>query len=118
MKKYATVDGYLKDQSRPIQAALKSLRSAIRKAAPKAVESMSYGMPGYAYEGRPLVYFAAWKEHIGFYALPSGNAAFKKDLSKYKVSKGTVQFPLDTPLPLALIARMVRFRLKENARKK
>ncbi len=117
MKKHDSVESYIQDQPKAVQAVLKTIRTTIKKAAPKAEESMSYGMPGYKYNGRPLVYYAAWKEHIGFYALPSGNAAFKKELANYKVSKGTIQFPLARPVPLALISKMVKFRVKENAKK-
>lgn len=96
------------------QIILKQLGSTIKKAAPEAEESISYGMPAYKTNGKPLVYFSAFKNHIGFYATPSGHREFAKELSKYKQGKGSVQFPIDMPLPLDLISRIVKFRVKEN----
>ncbi len=93
---------------------LVAIRAVIRRSAPHAEEKMSYGMPGYKLEGRPLVYFAAFTKHIGLYALPSSVVSFQKELKKYKTSKGTVQFQHDEPLPLSLIQKIVRFRVKEN----
>lgn len=109
----ATVDEYIAAQPEEVQPILQKVRNTIRKAAPKAEEVISYGMPGYKYHGM-LVYFAAWKTHIGFYAVPSGHAAFKEELSVYKGAKGSVQFPLSKPMPLALITKIVKFRMKEN----
>ena len=85
----------------------------VQKAAPKAAEVISYQMPAFKLNGM-LVYFAAFKNHIGFYALPSGHHTFKKELSIYKTGKGSVQFPLEEPLPLKLIVKIVKFRVKEN----
>lgn len=82
-----------------------------------AEEGISYGMPAYKMNGRPLVYFAAFKNHIGFYATPTGHAAFAKELSGYKQGKGSVQFPVDEPMPLQLIADIVKFRVEENKTK-
>lgn len=109
-----TVDDYIKSVPAAQQKRLKQLRAVVKKAAPAAVESISYGMPGYKLEGRPLVYFAAAKSHIGFYALPTGHAKFKAELAAYRQGKGSVQFPDDEPLPLDLITRMVHFRVQEN----
>jgi len=78
---------------------------------------MAYGMPGYKTHKNPLVYFAAFKNHIGFYATPSGHTEFKDELSKYKQGKGSVQFPLDQPIPYKLIERIVQFRVTENENK-
>ena len=89
-------------------------RAIIKKQAPGAVESISYGMPRYKTNKRPLVYFAAFKNHIGFYATPTGHAQFADELSKYQQGKGSVQFPLDEPLPVALIKEIVQFKLTEN----
>src|ERR1035438_10083195 len=94
---FKTTDEYIKSYPKDIQILLEQIRITIRKSAPDAVESISYGMPAYKLNGRPLVYFAAFKNHIGFYALPTGHAEFKKDLSGYKQGKGSVQFPLDEP---------------------
>lgn len=96
-----------------MQDALQQLRKTIIKAAPKAEEVISYKMPGYKYQGM-LVYFAGYKNHIGFYGTPAGHEAFKKELSVYKTGKGSVQFPLDKPLPLALIKKIVLFRVAQN----
>jgi uncharacterized protein YdhG (YjbR/CyaY superfamily) len=92
------------------------MRKTIKAAAPKAEELISYQMPAYKYKG-VLVYFAAFEKHIGFYATPTGHAAFKNELSKYKTGKGSVQFPLTEPLPLDLVKRIVQFRVKENEAK-
>ena len=96
-----------------VQVKLEELRQTISKAAPGAEEVISYKMPAFKYHGM-LVYFAAYKNHIGFYATPTGHTAFKKELSVYKEGKGSVQFPLDQPLPLGLVSRIVKFRVKEN----
>jgi uncharacterized protein YdhG (YjbR/CyaY superfamily) len=96
-----------------VQVKLEALRQTINKAAPGAEEVISYQMPAYKYHGM-LVYFAAFKNHIGFYATPTGHEAFKKELSVYKEGKGSVQFPLDQPLPLSLVTKIVKFRVKEN----
>jgi len=82
---------------------------------PDAEESISYGMPAYKIFGKPLVYFAGHKNHVGFYALPTGHAEFAGELSEYKHAKGSVQFPLNKPLPLDLITRITIFRVKENS---
>jgi len=111
------VDAYIKGQPKEVQLLLQKVRATILKAAPKAEESISYGMPGYKMHGRPLVYFGAWEKHIGFYTLPSGNVAFKKELSKYKVAKGSIRFPLEGRIPYGLIEKMVKFRIKENLQK-
>ena len=107
------IDKYITGFPRNIQKLLMQLRAIIRKAAPNAEEVISYGMPAFKQNGN-LVYFAAWKNHIGFYAMPSGNIAFKKELSAYEGAKGSVKFPIDKPLPLTLITKIVRFRVKEN----
>lgn len=108
------VDQYIATFPADVQEQLKNVRDVIRKHAPEATEIFSYGMPGYKIYGKALVYFAAYKLHIGFYATPSGHKQFAKALSRYKQGKGSVQFPLNEPMPLELIAKMVRFRVKEN----
>jgi len=95
------------------QVILKQVRATIRKAAPDAEEVISYGMPGYKLNGM-LVWFAGYAKHIGFYPKISGIDAFKKELSKYKGAKGSVQFPIDEPMPLGLITKITKFRAKEN----
>lgn len=111
-----TVDQFIGRQPSAIQQQLVQLRQAIKQVAPKAEEIISYGMPAYKFQG-VLVYFGVFKNHIGFYPTGSGISAFKKELSVYEGSKGTVRFPIDKPLPLTLIKKIVRFRLKENERK-
>lgn len=96
-----------------IQEILLRLRSVIKKIAPDAVESISYGMPAYKYNGKPLVYFAAQSKHIGFYATPSTHSVFETELSDYKRGKGSVQFPFNSPLPMPLIKKMVLYKLNE-----
>lgn len=114
IKKVTTVDAYIEEFSPEVQALLRKMRNTILKVASGVQESISYGMPAYKTQGKPLVYFAAYKNHIGFYALPSGHEAFKKELSGYQQSKGSVQFPLNEPLPLELIEKLVAFRVQEN----
>jgi uncharacterized protein YdhG (YjbR/CyaY superfamily) len=111
------VDEYIADFQENIQILLNQVRSTIRQTAPDAVESIGYGMPAYKLNGRPLVYFAGYKNHIGFYATPTGHSEFANELSKYKQGKGSVQFPLDQPMPCELIAQIVAFRAAENLQK-
>jgi uncharacterized protein YdhG (YjbR/CyaY superfamily) len=112
-----TIDQYIQEFPPEVKAILSELRSTIRQAAPQAAEKISYGVPTFYLNGN-LVHFAAFKHHIGFYPGPSGIAHFKKELAKYKSAKGSVQFPLDEPLPLQLIAKIVAFRVGESSRKK
>lgn len=111
--KVSSVDAYISNAPEAVQELLKKIRATIQNAAPEADESISYGMPAFSINGKPLVYFAAFKNHIGFYATPSGHTAFEKALSKYKQGKGSVQFPLNEPIPFPLITKIVKFRLKE-----
>jgi uncharacterized protein YdhG (YjbR/CyaY superfamily) len=111
------VDSYIKTFSPETQQKLESIRSCILKKAPGAVESISYGMLAYKTHKKPLVYFAGYKNHIGFYATPNGHEAFAEELSIYKQGKGSVQFTLSEPLPLELIERIVEFRVLENEKK-
>jgi len=110
-------DEYIAGFSADIQTILNQVRLTIRLAAPEAEESIAYGMPAYKLKEKPLVYFAGFKNHIGFYATPSGHSEFAKELSKYKQGKGSVQFPLDQPIPYELIAQIVEFRVVENLEK-
>jgi uncharacterized protein YdhG (YjbR/CyaY superfamily) len=114
---YKNVNEYIDSFPEEMQKVLKRVRMTIRHDAPEAEEGISYGMPAYKTHGKPLVYFAAYKSHIGFYATPTGHAAFAEELSKYKQGKGSVQFPLDRPIPYDLIARITRFRVEENSAK-
>ena len=113
---FSTIDEYIATFPQDVQKILQGLRKAIKAAAPDAEERISYQMPAFSLNGN-LVYFAAYKNHIGFYPTASGIEAFKKDLAEYKSAKGSVQFPINKPLPLPLIAKIVKFRVAENARK-
>ena len=107
-------EAYIVNFPEEIQELLNQLRAAIRQTAADAQESISYGMPAFKLNGKPLVYFAAFKNHIGFYATPTGHKEFENELSKYKQGKGSVQFPINQPLPLELIQRITQFRVMEN----
>ncbi len=110
------IDEYIAGFPEETQMILEKIRATIRNAAPDAVEKISYGMPTFTQNGN-LVYFAAYKNHIGFYATPKGNIAFQKEISIYKAGKGSIQFPIDESMPLNLIAQMVKFRVLENLEK-
>lgn len=113
-----SVDEYIKNFPEQVQMLLEQVRSTIKTKVPEAVEGIAYQMPAYKIKGKPLVYFAAYKNHIGFYATPTGHSAFAEELSKYKKGKGSVQFPLDEPIPFDLIERIVAFRVQEIQLKK
>jgi uncharacterized protein YdhG (YjbR/CyaY superfamily) len=111
-----TIDDYIAGFPGDVQAILQQIRQTIRQAAPDAQENISYQMPAFTLKGN-LVYFGAFKNHIGFYPIPSGVEAFKEELSAYEQGKGSVQFPLDKPIPYDLISRIVKFRVEENLAK-
>ena len=111
--KIETIDDYLASQPLEKRATLEKFRTIIQKAAPKATEVISYGMPAFKQEGI-LVYFAAFKNHYGFFPSASPIIVFKKELLPYKTSKGAIQFPLDKPLPVRLIQAIVKYRIAEN----
>ena len=113
---FQSIDEYITTFPEDIQAILQQLRATIRAAAPEATEKISYQMPTFYLKGN-LVHFAAFKSHIGFYPAPSGIEAFQQELSAYKNSKGAAQFPIEEPLPLELISRIVKFRVVENLEK-
>src|SRR5881397_83743 len=117
-KQFKTIDEYIQASPTDVKGILQSLRLTIRKAAPEAVESISYQMPTFKLNGKNLVHFAGYKNHIGFYPVPSGIRAFKKELSQYRTGKGSVQFPIDKPVPYDLVKEIVMFRVKENMKKK
>ena len=114
--KPGNIDGYIASFPREVQKILEELRATIRNAAPEAEETISYGIPTFTLNGN-LVHFAAYKNHIGFYPSPGGIEAFKKELSVYEGAKGSVQFPIEEPLPLSLVTKIVKFRVKENAKR-
>jgi uncharacterized protein YdhG (YjbR/CyaY superfamily) len=111
-----TIDAYIAEFPEATQAILQEIRATIQAAAPAAEEAISYQMPTFKLKGN-LVHFAAYKNHIGFYPVPTGIEAFKKELSIYKGGKGSVQFPIDQPMPLELIKKIVDFRVAENLAK-
>ncbi|HEX2970211.1 MAG TPA: DUF1801 domain-containing protein [Bacteroidales bacterium] len=117
MDNFKTVDEYIGSFPGNIQTLLNQMRDTVRSIAPDAEEGISYGMPAYRLNKRPLVYFAGFKNHIGFYATPTGHAEFAAELAVYKQGKGSVQFPIDEPLPLELIRRIIAFRVMENLAK-
>ena len=109
------IDEYIAGFPKEVQQILEQIRATIKKVAPEAAETISYAMPTFTLNKAPLVYFAAFKSHVGFYALPSGNEAFKAKLAAYKTGKGSIQFPLDKPMPFDLIAEIVQYRVQENS---
>ena len=116
-KTITTVDEYIATFPEDVQQKLEQMRNTIKEAAPEATERISYGMPGYKLNKKPLVYFAGYKSHIGFYATPTGHREFSAELSKYKQGKGSVQFPLNEALPVDLVKRITLFRVNENKMK-
>jgi uncharacterized protein YdhG (YjbR/CyaY superfamily) len=113
---FETIDDYIAAFPEHVQVLLQQMRATIRAAAPEAKEAIKYGMPTFVLHGN-LVYFAGFKNHIGFYATPNGNEAFASQLADYKQGKGSIQFPLSKPLPLDLVTKMTQFRKAENEQK-
>ncbi len=109
-----TISAYIATFPKSTQEILEQVRATIQNAAPEATEAIKYAMPTFVLKGKNLVHFAAYKNHIGFYATPSGHEEFKEALAIYKSGKGSVQFPIDQPMPLDLIARIVEFRVAER----
>lgn len=116
MKTTASVSEYIATADPRAKKALRDIRKTVRDAAPKAEEVISYQIPGYRYHGM-LVFFAAWKNHISLYPAPWSAESLKKEMAAYEGSKGTIKFPLDKPMPLTLIKKMVKYRVKENEMK-
>jgi uncharacterized protein YdhG (YjbR/CyaY superfamily) len=112
-KQLKTVDEYIAAFPKEVQNVLEKIRSTIRESAPKAKEAISYGIPAFSLNSKGLVYFGAWQNHIGFYPTPSGIEAFKKELAPFKQQKGSVQFPLNKPIPYDLVKKIVRYRVTE-----
>jgi len=115
-REFASIDEYIRSFPPEIQKLLKEVRAAIKATAPDAIEKISYHIPTFYLNGN-LIHFAAFKNHIGFYPTSSGIAAFKDELKEYKSAKGSVQFPLDKPMPIALIKSIVKYRVGENTQK-
>ncbi len=116
-KQFKTIDEYIKTFPEDVQSILEKMRQTIRQTAPEAVEAISYQMPTFKLNGKNLVHFASYKNHIGFYQTSSGIEAFKKELSPYKGAKGSVQFPLKEPIPYDLVKKIIMFRVKEELEK-
>ena len=114
---FTSIDEYIATFPEDVQKIMKQLRETIKAAAPQAEEKISYQMPTFTLNGTYLVYFAGWKTHIAFYGAPRGNAEFKEDLSAYETGQGTLKFPLDKPMPLDLITKIVKFRVAENLKR-
>ncbi len=114
---FKNIDEYIATFPEEVQDVLQEIRTTIHKAAPEAEEAISYQMPTFKLNGN-LVHFAAWKNHIGFYPTPSGTKEFQKEISKYAFAKGSIQFPLDEPMPHALITKIVKYRVKEGQKSK
>lgn len=115
-EKPTTISAYIAGFPKPVQQLLQQIRKTIQEAAPDATEAIKYGIPTFVLNGN-LAHFAAFNSHIGFYPTPTGIEAFSKDLAKYHTGKGSIQFPLDQPMPLNLITKMVRWRAKQLAAK-
>jgi len=116
MQQFKDIDTYINSFPITIQEHLQQIRETIKKAAPAAIEKISYGMPTFYLKGN-LIHFAAYKNHIGLYPAPQGIEAFKEELSVYKGAKGSVQFPLNQPMPLALIAKITKYRVQQQLEK-
>ena len=112
--KAENVDAYIAAFPENVQKVLNRIRLTVLSAAPELEETISYGMPAFRYKGRVMIYFAGYKKHIGVYATPVAHEVFQKELSSYKQGKGSVQFPLDQPMPFDLIKRMVQFKTKQQ----
>ena len=114
MEKVQNVDEYIKQLSPSQAEAITKLRKLVKETAPEAEESIAYRMPAYKLKGRPLVYSAAFPNHIGFYPTPSGVSQFAEELAKYKQGKGSIQFPINEPMPLELVRKIVKLRVAET----
>ena len=117
MEKFETVDSYISSFDGRKKSILSDFRKKIKSLSPTSVESMSYGMPSYKLNNKPLVYFAAFKEHIGFFPTPSGIDALEEETKPYRSGKGTLQFKLDKPIPWDLVEKIVKYRVSQNEKK-
>ena len=116
-KLFTTIDDYISTFPADIQTILEKVRQSIQKAAPDAIETISYGIPTFNLNGKHVVFFAGWKHHISLYPLPAGDEAFQQELAHYKRARGTIQFPLDKPIPYDLVEQIVTLLMKENPEK-
>ena len=117
-KRFKSVDEYVNQFSDEVKIDLNNIRDLVKKGSPEVIEIISYNMPAYKVYGRILLYFAVQTKHIGFYAMPSAIVKFKKELTGYETSKGTIRFPLDKPIPYELVKKIVKFRVEENLKRK
>jgi uncharacterized protein YdhG (YjbR/CyaY superfamily) len=115
--RFKSMDEYIATFPDETQKILKEVRATIKAAAPEAGETISYGIPTFTLNGKYLIYFAGWKNHISIYPIPTGTEAFNKQVSQYVEGKGTLKFPMDKPLPLKLITKIVRLRVNENRKR-
>jgi uncharacterized protein YdhG (YjbR/CyaY superfamily) len=113
--KISSIDEYIETFPQDIQAILQQVRTTIKAAAPKAGEKISYGIPTFTLNGKYLIYFAGWKQHISIYPIPTGNDAFQREITPYISGKGTLKFPIDKPIPLKLITKIVKLKVAENS---
>ena len=113
--KICSIDEYIDTFPEDIQTILKQVRKTIKTAAPKAEEKISYGIPTFTLNGKYLIYFAGWKHHISIYPVPIGDDAFNQEIAQYVAGKGTLKFPVDKPLPLKLIAKIVKLKVAESS---
>ena len=118
MTQFTTINDYIESYPKEVQTRLQQIRNAIKQTAPDADEAIKYGIPTFVWDNKNLVHFGAFTHHIGFYPTPGGIEEFKEELSRYKSNKGSVQFPLDSPMPLDLIKKITAFRLKKIKEKK
>ena len=116
-QRFTTIDEYISTFPEEIKAVLEHVRQAIHHAAPEAIETMSYGMPTFHLGGKHLVFFAGWKQHLSLHPLPAGDAAFQQELAHYTRAKGTIQFPLDKPIPYDFVERIVTLLMSEKPEK-
>lgn len=114
---FTSIDEYISTFPEEVQKRLEQLRATIKATAPEAKETISYNIPTFTLNGKYLIYFAGWKHHISIYPIPTGSESFDKQVAKYVEGKGTLKFPIDKPLPLKLIAKMVKLNLAENRKK-
>ena len=112
--RFGTIDDYIASFPTDVQVILEGVRRAIRRAAPGSEETISYQMPTFTLNGKYLVYFGAWKHHIGLYPIPAVDEALEKDLSQYRAAKGTLRFPLRKPVPYELVERVVAVLIRKN----
>ncbi len=111
--RFTTIDEYIESFPENTRLLLEKIRETVRKAAPDAVESISYEIPTFKLNGKRLVYFGGWKDHVGFYSIPRGDPVFRKQVAPFETDKGALKFPIDKPFPYDLLKKLVRFRIEE-----